>query len=597
MMRLPGRHRPARNTRNGRNPRGRRDAAQGNPLLRSGMPDFRSRLVMLGVALAFCALAARAVWLQAFSNDFLQRQGESRYARTVELPASRGKIFDRNGTVLASSLPARAVWAAPDQVEATPEQITQLSRLIGVRETELRRKLGETERTFVYLRRQVDPDVAERVAALEIPGVHQQREYKRHYPEGQAMAHVVGFTNVEDTGQEGVELAKNTLLAGQAGSRRVIRDRMGRTIDDVGATREPQHGSDLALSIDARVQYLAFNAVRESVREHRAKAGAAVVVDLRSGEILALANWPSYDPNERRKLSGEQLRNRVLTDTFEPGSTLKPFTAALALEMGKVRPGSIIQTAPGHITMGGHTIRDAHRHGPLTVEEVIQKSSNIGTVKMALDMPAQRMWEMYTELGLGQAPRIGFPGAVAGRVRPYKSWKPIEQATMSYGHGLSVSLIQLARAYTVFAHDGQLLPLSMLRLERPPEGVPVFRPETARAVRRMLELAAGPGGTAPLAQIAGYRVAGKTGTAHKQENGRYVRKYVSSFVGFAPASDPRVLVAVAIDEPSAGKYYGGAVAAPLFARITGDSMRTLSIPPDAPLAQVLIPKEIVKESM
>jgi cell division protein FtsI (penicillin-binding protein 3) len=577
--------------------RGRHVPFTENPLLKVRLPAYRSQVMMLFVAVAFIALAARAVWLQAFSQDFLQRQGESRYARTLELPASRGKIFDRNGVVLASSLPARAVWASPEQVEATPAQLASLAKLLEVREADLRNKLSDSDRTFVYLKRQVEPDVAARIAALEIPGVYQQREYKRHYPEGETIAHVVGFTNVEDIGQEGVELAKNTVLSGQPGSRRVIRDRLGRVIEDVGATREPHHGSDLALAIDSKIQYLAFNAVREAVREHKAKAGAAVVIDVRTGEILALTNWPTFDPNRRDKLSGAQLRNRVLTDTFEPGSTMKPFTAALALELGQVRPDTVIQTAPGRMRIGSSTIGDAHPHGALTVEEVVQKSSNIGTVKMALEMAPRQMWEFYAALGFGQAPRIGFPGAVAGRVRPYRSWKPIEQATMSYGHGMSVSLLQLARAYSVFARDGELIPLSMFRVDGLVDGVPVVRPQTARAVRKMLELAAGPKGTAPRAQIAGYRVAGKTGTANKQEDGRYTKKYVSSFVGFAPASDPRVIVAVMIDEPSAGKYYGGVVAAPVFAQITGDSLRALRIAPDAPMAQVVLPAEAVKESM
>ncbi len=408
---------------------------------------------------------------------------------------------------------------------------------------------------------------------------------------------MVGFTNVEDIGQEGVELARNPELAGRSGSRRVIRDRLGRVIEDVGAVREPHHGNDLALSIDSKIQFLAFDALRDAVQTHKAKAGAAVVLDTRTGEILALANWPTYNPNQRGQLSGAQLRNRVITDTFEPGSTMKPFTIALALEIGDVTPGTVIQTAPGRLTIGTSTIGDAHAYGPLTVEQVVQKSSNVGTAKIALAMPAQKMWEMYAALGLGQAPRIGFPGAVAGRVRPYRSWRPIEQATMSYGYGLSVSLLQLARAYTVFANDGALLPLTMFKVDAPPEGQRVLGPQNARAVRHMLEMAAGPGGTAPQAQIAGYRVAGKTGTAHKRDGGKYVNKYLASFVGFAPASDPRVVVAVMIDEPSAGKYYGGQVAAPVFARIVGDSLRTLRVPPDTPMAQAVAPAEAVKESM
>src|SRR5690606_26899227 len=542
-------------------------------------------------------LAARAVWLQVFSQNFLQKQGEMRYAKTIELPASRGKIFDRNGVVLASSLPARAVWAIPEQVDATPQQLAELAKLLGLGERELRRKLAEEDRTFVYLRRQVEAAVAERIAALKIAGIHQQGEYKRYYPQGETFAHVVGFTNVEDIGQEGVELARNPELAGRPGSRRVIRDRLGRVIEDVGAVREPHNGRDLALSIDSKIQFLAFDALRDAVRAHKAKAGAAVVLDAQSGEILALANWPTYNPNQRGQLSGAQLRNRVITDTFEPGSTMKPFTVALALELGEVTPGTVIQTAPGRLTIGSSTIGDAHPHGPLTVEEVVQKSSNLGTAKLARAMRARELWGLCTGLGLGQAPRIGSPGAVAGRVRPYRSWRPIEQATMSYGYGLSVSLLQLARAYTVFANDGELLPLSMFKVDSPPEGQRVVGAKTARAVRRMLELAAGPGGTAPQAQIAGYRVAGKTGTAHKRENGKYVNKYLASFVGFAPVSDPRVVVAVMVDEPGAGKYYGGQVAAPVFARIVGDALRTLRVPPDAPMAQLVVPSEAVKESM
>jgi len=568
-----------------------------NPLLRVKLPAWRSQAVMLMVAVAFVALAARAVWLQVFSQNFLQKQGELRYAKTLELPASRGKIFDRNGVVLASSLPARAVWAIPEHVEATPQQIASLAKLLETSERELRRKLAEEDRSFVYLKRQVDAAVAERVAALRIPGIHQQREYKRYYPQGETLAHVVGFTNVEDVGQEGVELARNPDLAGRPGSRRVIRDRLGQVIEDVGAVREPHNGNDLALSIDSKIQFLAFDALREAVQANKAKAGAAVVLDARTGEVLALANWPTYNPNQRGQLSGAQLRNRAITDTFEPGSTMKPFTIALALELGEVTPGTVIQTAPGRLTIGPNTIGDAHAHGPLTVEQIVQKSSNVGTAKIALGMPAQKMWEMYAELGFGQPPRIGFPGAVAGRVRPYRSWRPIEQATMSYGYGLSVSLLQLARAYTVFANDGELLPLSMFKVDEPPAGQRVVAAKTARAVRHMLEMAAGPGGTAPQAQISGYRVAGKTGTAHKRDGGKYVNKYLASFVGLAPASDPRVIVAVMVDEPSAGKYYGGQVAAPVFARIVGDSLRTLRVPPDAPMAQLAVPAEAVKESM
>jgi len=567
-----------------------------NALLSTKLPAWRSRFLLGLVAIGFVALAMRAFWLQALSNDYLQQQGAVRYMRTLEIPADRGKIVDRAGVVLASSLPAKAIWADPDDVVATPEQRLALARVLGMDPKELERRLAG-ERNYVYLRRQVDADVARRVAELKIPGVHQRNERKRHYPEGETVAHVVGFTNVEDSGQEGFELSQQRRLAGTPGSRRVIKDNLGRVIEQVGSGREPRNGEDLALSIDTRIQFLAFNALRDTVREHRAKAGAAVVVDVKTGEVLALANWPTYNPNNRQQLTGAQLRNRAITDTFEPGSTMKAFSVAMALEAGKVRPQTVIDTAPGKLTIGAATIGDAHRHGPLTVEQVLQKSSNVGTVKMAMQLPAQRMWEGFTSLGFGQPPHIGFPGAVAGRVRPHKTWKPIEQATMSYGHGISVSLLQMARAYTVFARDGELIPLTMLRSESPAVGVPVYRPETAAALRKMLEMAAGPQGTAPLAQIPGYRVGGKTGTARKIERGVYQTKYVASFVGLAPVSAPRVVVAVMIDEPSAGKYYGGQVAAPLFARITGESLRALRVAPDAPFDSVIVPAEPVRESL
>jgi cell division protein FtsI (penicillin-binding protein 3) len=461
---------------------------------------------------------------------------------------------------------------------------------------ELNRKLAE-DKNYVYLKRQVEANVAAQVAAMRIPGVHLRNEFKRHYPEGETVAHVVGFTNVEDAGQEGFELSQQQRLAGKPGSRRVIKDNLGRIIEQIGSGREPQDGADLSLSIDTRIQFLAHNALRDAVREHKAKAGAAVVIDVHTGEVLALSNWPTYDPNNRLQLTGAQLRNRVLTDTYEPGSTMKPFSIAMAIEQGKVKPTSMIDTSPGKLTIGTATIGDTHTYGLLTVEQVLQKSSNVGTVKMALQLPPQRMWEGFTSLGFGQAPQLGFPGAVAGRVRPHKSWKPIEQATMSYGHGISVSLIQMARAYSVFARDGELIPLTMLRHDAPAEGVPVFKPETAIAVRRMLEMAAGPQGTAPLAQIPGYRVGGKTGTAHKQENGAYQNKYIASFVGLAPISRPRVIVAVMVDEPSAGKYYGGQVAAPVFARITGETLRALRVQPDAPFATLIQPADPVRESL
>ena len=571
--------------------RARAVSMHATPLLQVKLSNLRSRIAFFLLTLGFLALIARAVWLQVISQDFLQHQGEVRYQRTLELPASRGKILDRNGHTLATSLPASAVWVNPPEFRANEQELAQLAKLLGMRSSDIQQRASQEEKTFVYLKRQVDAEVARQVEALQIPGLHFRREYKRYYPEGDTAAHVVGFTNVEDSGQEGIELSREKLLSGVPGSRVVIRDRLGRIIEDVREVRDPQHGRDLALAIDSKIQFIAFNAIRDAVETHRAKAAAAVVIDVHTGELLALANWPSYNPNQRSHLSGAQLRNRVITDIFEPGSTMKPFTTALALESNRVRPESTFNVAPGRMTIGSHTINDAHAYGVLTVEQILQKSSNVGTAKMALQMPPEEMWQLFTQVGFGQAPDIGFPGAVAGRVRPHRSWKPIEQATMSYGHGISVSLLQLARAYSIFARDGELIPVTMLKHADRVEGESVIRKETAKSVRHMLELAAGPGGTAPQAQIQGYRVAGKTGTAHKLENGRYANKYVASFVGFAPVSDPRIIIAVMVDEPSAGKYYGGLVAAPVFSRIGGESLRALRVMPDANM-QAFVPSSV-----
>jgi cell division protein FtsI (penicillin-binding protein 3) len=563
----------------------RRDrvAFSANPLLSVALPAWRSKLMLFMLFVGFVALGGRAFYLMGgVTTDFLQRQGEARYARTLDIPATRGRITDRNGVVLASSVPARAVWAIPEDVVATPAQIVELARLLDLGASELKRRLDHEDRTFVYLRRQVDVQIADRITALKIAGIHSSREFKRHYPEGPTSAHLVGFTNVEDRGQEGIELAFERQLAGRSGSRRVIKDRLGRVVED-DWLREPIDGRDLALSIDSRVQYIAYSALKAAIDKHQAKAGAAIVLDVRTGEVLALVNSPTFDPNARVRLSGEAIRNRVLTDTFEPGSTMKPFAIATALEQGKVRPDSRIQTAPGRLTIGDRTIGDAHPHGVLTVEEVVAKSSNVGTAKIALELPAQTLWESYTAFGFGQAPRMGFPGAVAGRLRPAKTWRPIEQATISYGHGVSVSLVQLARAYSALARDGELVSLSLAKVEELPAAVRVLSPETAAAMRKMLEMAVGEGGTAPAARIAGYRVAGKTGTAQKLKNGQYVKEYVASFAGFAPVSDPRLVIAVMIDEPGGGAYYGGQVAAPVFAQIASASLRVLQVPPDGPL--------------
>ena len=454
---------------------------------------------------------------------------------------------------------------------------------------------------FVWLRRQVDEPVARSVLALKLPGVHQVAEYKRKYPEGEAAAHVVGFTNVEDKGQEGIELAFQNDLAGRDGSRRVIKDRLGQVVEDVGESVAPVDGKDITLSIDSKLQFFAYQRVRDAVAEHHAKAGSVVVLDVRSGEVLALANYPSFTPDDRRNLSGAQLRNRALTDTFEPGSTMKPLIAGLALETGRVTPDTVIDTGPGRITVGGSTITDAHGHGPLTVNQVIQKSSNVGITKIALQMQPREMWDIFTQVGFGQKPQIAFPGAVTGRLRPYKTWRPIEQATMAYGYGLSTSLFQLARAYKMFAHDGELIPTSLLKNpDLAPDavvpGVRVFSEKTTLQVRHMLQLAAGDGGTAPRAQVMGYSVGGKTGTAHKQEGKVYAeKKYRAWFVGMAPIDHPRIVVAVMVDEPSNGKYFGGDVAAPVFSQVVQQTLRMMGVQPDIEVKPQIVTHSVPAE--
>ena len=558
-----------------------------SPVLKLRLPAWRSRLIGLLILFGFGVLIVRAFYLQMLNDEFLQGKGESRYRRDLQINALRGRIADRNGDILAISTPMKSIWAVPAEAKLSPQQTKQLASLLEMKPADLKKKLA-SEKSFVFLQRQLPPEIGERVAALGLPGIGQDQEYRRYYPAGEMTAHIVGFTGVDDKGLEGVELAFQDQLIGRAGSRSVIRDRRGQIIEDVGSIKPPQDGSDIRLALDSKIQYLAYSQLKQAVAEHKAKAGGAVVIDTRTGEILALANWPTYNPNNRARLSGAQLRNRALTDTYEPGSVMKPFPIALAIDHGKVNFNTVINCAPGRMKIGTAIISDAHPHGDLTVAQVIQKSSNIGTAKIAAMLSPRQMWEMFNTVGFGRTPQLGFPGEVSGRLRPWKQWRPVEQATMSYGHGISVSLMQMARAYTVFARDGDLIPLTLTKSEdvdATPEGaLSIFTPKTARAVRTMLEMAVQSGGTARKAQVAGYRVAGKTGTAYKIEGGQYVKKYIASFVGFAPVSNPRLLVAVMIDEPGAGRHYGGDVAGPVFSGIMGSALRTLGVPPDAPLA-------------
>jgi cell division protein FtsI (penicillin-binding protein 3) len=579
----------------------RKAAARGlafsaSPVLAVQLPVWRSRFALFLLFAAFAAIAVRAFWLQAVSTKFLQKKGEVNYAHNEELPAVRGKIIDRNGEVMASSLPAKAIAVTTGEFKPSDEQLRRLAQLMDMSTQDVKKKL-ESGRNFVYLRRQVDEKVAEQIVALDIPGIQTRNEYKRFYPVGHVAAHVLGFTNVEDQGQEGIERAEQKSLGGVTGSRRVIKDRLGRIVEDVGYIREPKDGRDLTLSIDGKIQYIAFTELQKAVEQNHAKAGGIVVLDVKTGEVLAMANMPTYNPNVRQGLTGAQLRNRAMTDIYEPGSTMKPFTVALALEKGMVTPNTMLDT-PGKLTIGPATIGDSHPHaGSLSVTQIIQQSSNVGTVRMALRCEPREMWDMFTSVGFGQVPRTGFPGEVAGRLRPYKSWRPIEQATMSYGLGISASLIQVAHAYMIFARNGEMIPLSFQKITQPPLTQRVISPRTAQQMREMMEKVVGPGGTGPLAQVRGYRVAGKTGTAHKLEGGRYVNKYVASFVGFAPVSNPRIIIAVMLDEPSAGKHFGGQVAAPVFSNVAANALRAMNVAPDASVDNVIIPPQMVTESM
>ncbi|MEX5746446.1 peptidoglycan D,D-transpeptidase FtsI family protein [Massilia sp. X63] len=569
-----------------------------SPVLAVNVPNWRSRLVLFVLFSAFVALGARALWLQGVSTQFLQKQGKSRYERVVELPAARGKIMDRHGQVLASSLPVKAVAAFPKEVLKEPaDKLAELARLLEMPQAELRAKL-DPKRTYVYLKRQVEMGAVEKIEKLKIEGIDTRKEYKRYYPQGEVMTHLVGFTNVEDKGQEGMELFHQKALMGVPGSRRVIRDRLGHIAEDLGMFREPHEGKDLTLSVDSKLQYIAFTSVKNAVEKFNAQAGGAVVLDVETGEVLAMANYPTYNPNDRSKLTGAQLRNRVITDTFEPGSTIKPVTVALGLETKRITPDTVFDLNPGYIMVTGKRIRDTHNYGVRNVGGIIQKSSNIGVVKISQMIPQQEMWEMYTKLGYGQAPRFGFPGATAGRVRPWKSWKPIEYANMAFGHGLSVSLLQMARSYMIFARNGDIIPLSFLKVDEKPVGQQVISPKTAAQVRTMLESVVGPEGTASKAQVPGYRIGGKTGTAEKIVNGRYSRTdNIGYFVGIAPMSKPRFIIAVMVDNPRGAFRTGGSVAAPTAADLAANALRAANVPPDSSITDIIIPAEPVEESL
>ena len=556
------------------------------------LSSVRSWIVLSLLLGCFGGLTARAVYLQGLNQAFLQAKGEKRYTRSLEITATRGVIVDRHNELLATSTPVESVAANPAMASdiMTPDQQRKLAKLLQMDTASLTRKLADSDREFVYLKRQLAPEQAAKVVELDIPGVFLQREFRRVYPAGEELAPVIGFTNIDDEGQEALELALEDELRGTPGSRRELRDRKGRIVEDLDDIRAPKHGARITLTIDAKIQHLAFRELKKAMAEHRAKAGGIVVLDAQTGEVLAMANFPTYDPNQRALVDPARMRNRTVTDLFEPGSTLKPFTVATALELGVVTPATVIDTAAGQLTIGKATIHDVHPSGALTVAQVIQKSSNVGSAKVALRMAPEKLWKVFNAVGFGTPPQSGFPGEVSGRLRAHATWRPIEQATMSYGHGISVSLLQLARAYSIFATDGELKSPTLIKKDGTPESKRVISVETARAVRNMLEMAVKPGGTAPRAQVVGYRVAGKTGTAHKLEGRGYAAKrYISSFVGFAPVSNPRLIVAVMVDEPSAGQHYGGLVAAPVFSEVVSGALRLMNVAPDAPMEKIVLP--------
>ena len=546
----------------------------------TGRHYFVLALLMAG----FAVLAARAVDLRVNHHEFLTGEGNARHLRVVRVPAHRGMITDRHGEPLAVSTPVESLWVNPRELATERSKWPEFTAVSGISADALHRLIAEKiDKEFVYIRRHVAPAHADKILALGLKGVYRQREYRRYYPHAEVSAHVVGFTDIDEQGQEGLELAFDSWLAGRDGAKRVIRDRLGRTIDNVESIRAPHQGRELRLSIDQRLQYLAYRALKGAVKRHRAKAASLVLVDARSGEVLAAVNQPSYNPNARRRGSGGSLRNRVVTDVFEPGSTLKPFTVAVGMESGKYDVETLIETAPGRMRVGKHTVRDHRNYGTMDLRTVLMKSSNIGVTKIALDVEPKALWLSLSKLGIGQTTGSGFPGESKGILTHYEGWGDVHRATLSFGYGLSVTPLQLAQAYVALANDGEMKPLSFQRTDQTTRGRRVIDEEVARQVRSMLESPVSAEGTAGRAAIAGYRVAGKTGTVRKPTPGGYSEdRFMSIFAGFAPASAPRLVAVVVVDEPRGEKYYGGQVAAPVFREVLAGALRLLGIAPDNP---------------
>ncbi|HGP4575660.1 TPA: peptidoglycan D,D-transpeptidase FtsI family protein [Neisseria meningitidis] len=551
----------------------------------------RISFVLMAIAVLFAGLIARGLYLQTVTYNFLKEQGDNRIVRTQTLPATRGTVSDRNGAVLALSAPTESLFAVPKEMKEMPSvaQLERLSELVDVPVDVLRNKLEQKGKSFIWIKRQLDPKVAEEVKALGLENFVFEKELKRHYPMGNLFAHVIGFTDIDGKGQEGLELSLEDSLHGEDGAEVVLRDRQGNIVDSLDSPRNkaPKNGKDIILSLDQRIQTLAYEELNKAVEYHQAKAGTVVVLDARTGEILALANTPAYDPNRPGRADSEQRRNRAVTDMIEPGSAIKPFVIAKALDAGKTDLNERLNTQPYKI--GPSPVRDTHVYPSLDVRGIMQKSSNVGTSKLSARFGAEEMYDFYHELGIGVRMHSGFPGETAGLLRNWRRWRPIEQATMSFGYGLQLSLLQLARAYTVLTHDGELLPVSFEKQAVAPKGKRVIKASTAKKVRELMVSVTEAGGTGTAGAVDGFDVGAKTGTARKLVNGRYVdNKHVATFIGFAPAKNPRVIVAVTIDEPTANGYYGGVVTGPPFKKIMGGSLNILGVSPTKPLTAAAV---------
>jgi cell division protein FtsI (penicillin-binding protein 3) len=542
------------------------------------------RFWLVGGLLTLCAMAllARGLYLQYFNQDFLERQGNARILRDVKLSANRGMVLDRNGEPLAVSTPVDTVWADPRKLAQHPQEFAKLAQALGRDKNWLARRVtSNLDREFVYLVRHMRPQDADKVKALGIPGVDTLREYRRYYPAGEVTGHLLGFTNVDDVGQEGLELAFDEWLGGVPGVKRVMRDREGRTLEDIELIKAPRPGQDLRTSIDLRVQYLAYRALKQAVQVNEAQGGSVVVLDIETGEVLAMVNQPAFNPNDREQYLPSRYRNRATNDFFEPGSSIKPFVVGAAMKTGRYHADTLVETGPGTLRVGIKTIKDKHNLGTIDVRTCLEKSSNVCVVKIALTMKPQEMWQALRDLGFGSVTGSGFPGESAGIVTGYEHWRPIGQATMSYGYGLSVTPLQLAQAYAVLGAGGIRRPVSLRRVDTPPAGEPIMEPAVAREMVQMLESVVSEAGTARRAAVMGYRVSGKTGTSWKAAEGGYnSSKYMAVFGGVVPASNPRLAAIVVVDEPSAGRFYGGDVAAPVFAEVMSGALRLLAIAPD-----------------